>query len=87
MQSSLIGKIEKARMYAREPERVQLQEFQTTFRGEHDSYDVAYREGDWQCTCHFFPAWHTCSHIMALQKLLGVMLPRAAVPQEAFAAS
>ena len=57
MQSSLIGKIEKARLYAREPERVQLHEFQTTFRGEHDSYDVAYRGGAWQCTCHFFPAW------------------------------
>jgi hypothetical protein len=75
MQSSLIGKIEKARLYACEPERVQFQDFQTTFRGEHDSYDVAFHSGSWQCSCHFFPTWKTCSHVMAIQRLIGSMLP------------
>jgi len=84
VQSSLIGKIQKAQLYAREPERVQFQEFHTTFRGEHDSYDVGYRAGAWSCSCHFFPSWKTCSHVMALQRLIGVMIPRAATtPAEA----
>ena len=84
MQSSLIVKIQKAQLYAREPERVQFQEFHTTFRGEHDSYDVGYRAGAWSCSCHFFPSWKTCSHVMALQRLIGVMIPRAATtPAEA----
>ncbi len=78
MQSSLIGKIQKANMYAREPERVIFSEFSTTFRGEHDSYDVSFRAGQWQCACHFFPTSGICSHVMAIQKLIGPMLPSEA---------
>lgn len=78
MHSSLIGKIQKANLYAREPERVTFQEFTAAFRGEHDSYEVRYREGKWDCTCHFFPGYGICSHVMALQKLIAPMLPREA---------
>jgi hypothetical protein len=76
VQSSLIGKIQKAQLYAQQPDRVQFQEFSTTFRGEHDSYEVAYRDGSWQCSCHFYPDWKTCSHIMALQRMMANHLPR-----------
>jgi hypothetical protein len=75
MQSSLIGKIQKANMYAREPERVTFSDFSVRFRGEHDSYDVSYDSGKWSCACHFFPSNGICSHVMALQKLIGPMLP------------
>jgi hypothetical protein len=78
MQSSLIGKIQKANMYAREPERVTISDFSATFRGEHDSYDVSYREARWSCSCHFFPTSGICSHVMAIQKLIGSMLPTEA---------
>lgn len=78
MQSSFIGKIQKANMYAREPERLTLSDFTATFRGEHDSYDVAYREGHWSCACHSFPMSGICSHVMAIQKLVGPMLPAEA---------
>lgn len=75
MHSSLIGKIQKANVYAREPERLQFNEFTTIFRGEHDNYTVSYRENQWSCTCNFFPAWGICSHTMAVQKIMGPMLP------------
>ena len=75
MQSSLIGKIQKAHMYAQEPERVTFSNFSTTFRGEHDTYDVSYSAGKWECGCHFFPMTGICSHVMTMQKLLGSMLP------------
>ncbi len=78
MHSSLIGKIQKAGLYAREPDRVKFQEFSTTFRGEHDLYEVSYKVGKWHCSCHFFPSWGICSHVMALQKLMGPMLPKEA---------
>ena len=78
MQSSLISKIQKANLYAREPERVRFDELGLTFSGEHDTYQVAYRNTEWSCTCHFFPTWKTCSHVMAIQKLIGSMLPREA---------
>ncbi len=84
MHSSLIGKIEKARRYAQEPDRVSFTSFRTTFRGEHDSYEVAYDAGRWHCTCAFFAGWGVCSHTMAIQRLLGQMLPKPAqAPAEA----
>jgi SWIM zinc finger len=79
MQSSLIGKIEKAKRYAEEPERVTFIDFDTDFRGENSNYRVSYKDGKWQCTCLFFAQRGICSHTMALQRLLGTMLPKDAV--------
>ncbi len=75
MQSSLISKIEKARRYAEDPTRVRFVEFKATFRGEHDVYTVTYEDGKWHCTCHFFSGWDTCSHTMAMQRMLRDQLP------------
>jgi len=76
MHSSLIGKIQKANRYAQEPERISFQQFHATFKGDHDSYEVSYKDGSWTCGCNFFSSWGVCSHTMTFQKLLGVMLPR-----------
>ncbi len=75
MQSSLIGKIEKAKRYAQEPERVTITNFSAEFRGENDSHILGLREGKWHCNCHFFSQWGECVHIMTLQRLLGKMIP------------
>ena len=79
MQSSLIGKIEKAKRYAKEPDRVTLSEFAADFRGEHSNYAVSYKNGKWHCTCHFFSQRGLCSHTMALQRLFAEVLPGEAV--------
>jgi len=75
MQSSLIGKVEKARRYAQETERVTFSELSVKFRGENNDYDTSYKDGQWHCSCHFFSNWGLCSHTMALQKILENMLP------------
>src|SRR3954454_17688939 len=74
MQSSLIGKIQKANLYAREPDRVTFSAFETTFRGENDTHAVAYKDARWSCDCDFFGSNAICSHVMAIQKLMGPML-------------
>jgi hypothetical protein len=76
MNSSMIGKIEKAHRYAREPERIKFNEFSATFQGGHDSYDVTLRDGTWTCSCHTFESHvvGTCSHVMAMQQILAQML-------------
>jgi hypothetical protein len=79
MHSSLIGKIEKAKRYALETERVTFSELSVKFKGEHDTYDVSYRDGKWLCSCRFFSQWGTCSHTMAMEKILGNMLPTEAL--------
>ena len=79
MRSSLIGKIEKAKRYAQEPDRVSLSGFTAVFRGENDRHKLSYASGKWHCTCYFFSQWGICSHIMALQQMLGKMLPQEAL--------
>ncbi|MBI2855348.1 MAG: SWIM zinc finger family protein [Chloroflexi bacterium] len=81
MYSSVIGKIEKARRYAEEKGRVNFDSFIARFRGEHDSYQVEYKEGTWGCSCQFFAGHGFCSHSMALQRMLEDMLSPAEVPQ------
>ena len=76
MNSSMIGKIEKAHRYAKEPERVRLHTFHATFKGSHDDYQVELQDGQWSCTCHAFSSHTlgTCAHVMAVQELLSAML-------------
>jgi len=79
MRSSLIGKIEKAKRYAQEPDRITFSGLTAVFHGENDDHNVSYANGKWQCTCHFFSQWGVCSHTMALQQILGKMLPKEAL--------
>ncbi len=79
MQSSLIGKIEKAKRYAQETDRIIFSDFALKFRGDNSSYDVSFKDGKWRCTCPFFLSRGLCSHTMALEKILGNMLPAEAL--------
>lgn len=75
MNSSLIGKIEKSRRYAEEPHRAQFQSLHVKFQGGHDTYDVRLQDREWTCNCHTYDALGTCSHIMAMERLLASMIP------------
>ncbi len=79
MQSSLIGKIEKAKRYAQETERISFTGLSVKFRGDNDTYTTGFKNGKWSCTCNFFSNWGICSHTMALEKILGKMLPKEAL--------
>lgn len=77
MNSSMIGKIEKAHRYAQEPERVRIAGIQASFHGGHDDYAIRLADGHWECSCHTYSSHMvgTCAHIMALQQMLATMLP------------
>ena len=79
MQSSLIGKIEKAKRYAQETGRITFSELSVEFRGDNDDYTTGYKDGKWHCSCHFFSSWGLCSHTMALERVLKDMLPPEAL--------
>ena len=76
MNSSIIGKIEKARTYAEEKDRVKFTTFAATFRGNHNEYLVGYDEGELRCSCPFFESHFMCSHTMALERILAGMLSK-----------
>ena len=78
MHSSLIGKVEKANRYARELDRISIERVALTFRGDNDTHHVSLDAGQWHCTCHYFDSWGACVHLLAIQKIMGVMLPEEA---------
>lgn len=82
MNSSIIGKIDKARKYAEEKERVSINSFSATFQGNHNSYDVSFNAGAWDCECHYFATRAVCSHTMALQRMLDDVLAKVSEDSE-----
>ena len=80
MNSSLIGKIEKARRYAQERERIQFTDFSVDFHGENDDHKVTFSNDKLTCTCDFYSAsgYGACAHTIALERVLERMLPAAA---------
>lgn len=80
MQSSLIGKVEKARVYARERHRMKIDGLHVAFHGENSDHEVSLVDGKWSCNCDFFDSWDVCSHTMALERILEGMVPRQEMP-------
>ena len=74
MHSSIIGKIDKARKYAEEKDRVSITSLNASFQGNHNTYAVGFDSGAWHCECRSFLTRGMCSHIMALQRMLEEML-------------
>ena len=77
MDYGMIGKIEKAKRYAEERERIRIESFSATFDGENNPHTVTFKDGSWQCDCDFFLTRNVCSHTMALERILSEMLPEA----------
>jgi len=69
MYSSLISKIEKAKRYAEEPERISFRSFEVAFRGENGTHAVCLRGDDWNCECEHFHTSGLCAHVMTLQRV------------------
>jgi len=84
MDSAMIGKIQKAKRYAQERDRIVFDQFEVTMKGDHGVYTVSYDEGKWHCGCHFFATHGVCSHTMALERVLqGMLIPERGPLEEA----
>ena len=83
MQSSLISKVQKAHQYANEPHRLRFESLQVRFMGDNNEHIIRLTDGQWHCDCEFFMVWQTCSHTMALEKVLEGMVPSASAPVDA----
>jgi hypothetical protein len=81
MDSSMIGKIEKAKRYASEAKkRVVFQQFSARLEGDNNTWTVSFADGKWSCGCHYFSTHGVCQHTMAMERVLGVMLPPSGEP-------
>ncbi len=77
MDSGMSGKIEKAKRYAEERDRVRFNSFDLTFHGDNNNHRVRFDNGKFQCDCEFFLTHQRCGHTMALEILLKEMIPAA----------
>lgn len=82
MDSGMISKIQKAKQYAEEPERVVITAMEAEIRGDHTTHRVRYANGVWECGCSFYKQRHLCSHTMAMERLLEPMLKQASEPAD-----
>ncbi len=85
MNSGLIGKVDKAKKYAQERNRMHISGLEVDFRGENDTHHVALTGERWACSCDFFEGWGTCAHTMALERILDGMIPTSALMTPALA--
>ena len=79
MNSSLIGKIEKAKRYAQERDRIHVRGLRVDFDGENERHEVSLEGDKWRCNCDFFAGWGACAHTMTLERILDGMLPKSAL--------
>ena len=70
MDSGMIGKIQKSKRYASEPERIKINSLSVTFQGQNNPHQVTFQDGNWKCDCDFFQTRERCSHTMALERIL-----------------
>ena len=75
MDSGMIGKIEKAKRYAEERDRIKFESFKATFEGENNPHTVTFEADEWSCDCDYFMTRGVCSHTMALERILEGTIP------------
>ncbi|MFC2054685.1 SWIM zinc finger family protein [Chloroflexota bacterium] len=75
MDYGMIGKIDKAKRYAEQRDRIRVESLDVTFIGENNDHSVKFENGTWQCDCEFFNSRGRCSHTMALEIIFEGMLP------------
>jgi hypothetical protein len=81
MDYGLIRKIEKAKRYAEQRDRIHINNLTVTFDGDNNPHTVRYENNEWVCDCDFFQTRKQCSHTMALEIILEGMIPQPATPQ------
>ncbi len=74
MDYGMIGKIEKAKLYAEERERIQFESFRVKIQGDNNVHVVTYNNGIWNCDCDFFASRTVCGHTMAMERVLQDMV-------------
>jgi hypothetical protein len=75
MDYGMIGKIEKAKRYAEQRDRIHIEALTVTFAGENNPHTVQLKDNTWSCDCDFFKSRGRCSHTMALEIILEKMIP------------
>ena len=80
MDTSMINKIQKAKEYAAQPERVTFHTLTVAFDGDNASYTLSVGPEGWSCSCPGFHKYGICPHVMAMEKIFKPMLKLDPLP-------
>lgn len=80
MDASMIGKIQKSREYAEQPERGTFHSLELEFQGDNNHYVVSLGAEGWDCSCPGFNKYGICPHVMSMEKIFKAMLKRSPLP-------
>ncbi len=76
--SRMIGKVEKAKRYASEKERIKFTAFVATVQGDNNAYVVKYQDGKFESENAFFKKHGYSAHTMTMERILEGMIPSPA---------
>jgi len=68
----LIKKINKAKVYSKEPDRFKLKQLEVEMKSEHDARQIYFENDEWKCSCGFYEKNKICSHIIALKEIIKI---------------
>jgi hypothetical protein len=80
MDYGMIGKIEKAKRYAQEPQRITFLSLNADFKGDNNAYQMSLGPEGWDCSCAGFRAHGICPHVMSMERLFKPMIKRHPLP-------
>ncbi|MCB9450698.1 MAG: SWIM zinc finger family protein [Anaerolineaceae bacterium] len=80
MDYGMIGKIEKAKRYAEERDRITFNSLAVEFKGNNNFYEIRLNGEGWQCSCPGFQSHAICPHVMTMERLFKPMLKRDPLP-------
>lgn len=85
MDSGYIGKVEKAKRYAEERERIQFISFVATIDGDNATHTVSYDSGQLVSENKYFQTHGYSAHTMAMERILRDMIISPAESDQPFA--
>ncbi len=80
MDYGMIGKIEKSKRYAQEPERISFLSLSAEFKGDNSAYRISLSPEGWDCSCPGFRTHGICPHVMTMERLFKPMIKRSPLP-------
>jgi hypothetical protein len=71
---NVVSDVEKSKRYSEELDRIRILSFNAAFRGGHNTYNVSYDDGQWNCDNPYFQSRGVCSNTMAMERMLKHMV-------------
>ena len=66
---NIVSDVKKAKRYSEETDRITITHFEATVAGDNRDHTVAYQDGNWDSTSHFFKTHGVGAFTMALERI------------------